>query len=115
MFLLWKTFLFGLSVLFSLSFVACTKRHSIAIADVTRTNTLQLESRHGEFVSGITLRLAGRLDGIAFLAVSGGATQELNGLVDWKTNQLLPSSNCVVKYWPRDVKAGKLTLDYFFH
>jgi hypothetical protein len=104
-----------LLLLLLLSLLACTRRHSVQIADVSRTNTLRLQSRHGEFVSGISLRLAGQLDGGASVWLNGGETQLLTGVVDWKTNQFLESSNCVLHYTPRDVRTGTLTVDYFFH
>lgn len=106
---------FELLLLFMLCLLACTRRHSVQLADVSRTNSLRLQSRHGEFVSGISLRLAGQLDGVASVWLNGGATQLVTGVVDWKTNQFLEDSNCVLHYTPRDVRSGTLTVDYFFH
>jgi hypothetical protein len=98
-----------------LSLLACTSKHSIELTDLTRTNTLRLQSRHGEFVSGISVRIAGRVDGSALLQVNDASPQRLSGAVEWKTNQLLDTPTCVVEYTPGEVRAGKLTVEYFFY
>lgn len=83
--------------------------------DATQPNTLKLRSRHGELVSGITVHVAGHLDGRGMISVNDGPPHELTGAVDWKINESLDGSRCEVQYIPGDVQTGQLTVSYFFH
>ncbi len=94
---------------------SCTRRHAFQVPDVTKTNHFTLASRFGEFVSGISLHITGELNGSALVILSGQATQEMSGAVDWKRYEHLQTSNCILDYFPQDVTGGHLTLDYFFH
>ena len=94
---------------------ACTKEHTLRLADVTKTNHFNLTSRFGDFVSGISFHVTGRLDGSARLVLNGAETQVISDAVNWKVYQYLQSSNCVVDYLPESVKSGHLTVQYNFH
>jgi hypothetical protein len=109
-------FLLGFGLIVLLSLPACTRKHSVQIANVTQTNTVRMVSRYGEFVSGVSLRLTGKLEGTALFFLPNGETQKLSGVIDCKFMQnLSTSSNCVLRYAPQDVKGGKLTVEYQFH
>jgi len=95
--------------------LGCTRGHSFRVADVTKTNQFALASRFGEFVSGISLHVAGKLDGSAILVLSGQTTQTISGVIDWKTYEHLRTSNCVLSYYPQTVTGGRLQVDYVFH
>jgi len=94
---------------------SCTQRHALQIPDATKTNQFILASRFGEFVSGIAIHITGELNGSALVILSGQATQEISGVVDWKKYEHLSASNCVLDYWPQHVTGGHLTVDYVFH
>ncbi len=107
---------FRLGLVLLLSLAACTRQHSVQIADVTQTNTVRMISRYGEFVSGFTLRLIGKLDGTALIFLPNGETQKLSNSIDCKSVQSLStSSNYVLRYTPHDVKGGNLTVEYQFY
>jgi len=99
----------------TLILASCTREHSFRVGDVTKTNQFVLSSRFGEFVSGISLHVAGKLDGSALLILSGQTTQAVSGIVDWKSYEHLRASNCVLYYIPQGVTAGRLRVDYVFH
>jgi hypothetical protein len=105
-----------IAIFLLLGLAGCTQQHSISITDVTQTNILRLASQHSMFISGVSVRLSGHLDGKAIVFVNDQRPYPLSGLIDWKTNQLLKrGSVCVLQYAPQNVRTGQLTVSYFFH
>ena len=89
---------------------------SVRIADVTKTNALNLVSDYsgvaGDLPSGISLHVHGRLDGSAYVFAGNWATTKLSGPVEWRTSHDWFQTNCVLHYVPESVRSGELTVDY---
>lgn len=86
---------------------------TIAIPDVTQTNALNLVASHsGKFVSGLTLRVQGHLDGTGYLSAASFPTQVLSGTINWRMHEDYFQTNCVLQYRPVGVRTGSLTIQY---
>jgi hypothetical protein len=96
-----------------------SRRGSVRIVDVTKTNALNLVSDYsgvaGDLPSGISLHVHGRLDGTAYVSAGNWETTKLSGIVDWRIYHDWFQTNCVLHYVPESVDSGKLTLDYTIH
>ena len=92
---------------------------SVPIADVTKTNALNLVSDYsgvaGDVPSGITLHVHGRLDGTAYVFAGNWETTKLSGTVEWRIYHDWFQTNCVLHYVPESVRSGELTVDYTIH
>lgn len=89
------------------------RRHVKEIVDVTRPCEIRLTTDQTGFVSTLFLRIYGSID--------GGA--ELNHWDSWKLGpgkvDLAESKDwfekdCVLRYVPKGVKGGRLTVEYYF-
>ena len=96
-----------------------SRRGSVRITDVTKTNSIPLTSGWsgigGNLPSGITLHLRGRIDGSARVWAGNWETTRLSGTVAWRVYHDWYETNCVLHYLPESVKSGELTVDYRFH
>ena len=94
--------------------LGCKGRGTIAVSDVTATNTFTLTSRGGS-ISGLTLHVRGHLDGTGYIYAGNWDTQALSGAVDWTIYHDWFETNCVLHYDPLGVHTGTLTIQYEFH
>jgi hypothetical protein len=88
----------------------------LAISDVTQTNTMNLVSaQRGGFVSGLTLRIQGHLDGTGYVFAANWPTQALSGAVNSVVYEDYFQTSCTLHYHPVGVRAGSLNIQYEFH
>ncbi len=92
---------------------------TLEIADATKTNVFQLVTSgwsglHGDLPSGLHLELTGHLDGTASIVFSQWETQKISGAVNWRIGKDWFETNCLFRYYPEDVKSGRLILKYQF-
>ncbi len=92
---------------------------SVRIADVTKTNSLNLTSGYsgidGDVPSGITVHVHGQIDGEAYVYAGNWETTKLSGTVEWRIYHDWFQTNCVLHYVPESVRSGELTVDYRIH
>jgi hypothetical protein len=68
----------------------------------------------GDLPSGLRLEVTGHLDGTAYIAFSQWDTQKFSGDVKWQIGKDWFETNCLFRYYPESVKAGRLTVRYQF-
>ena len=94
--------------------LGCSKSGTVAVSDVTTTNSFTLVS-HSDSVSGLTLHLRGQLDGTGYIYAGNWDTQALSGTIDRTIYHDWFETNCVLHYYSVGVYTGALSIHYEFH
>ena len=99
----------------ALAVTGCDRHGGVVpIADSTKAKSVVLRSTRTD-VSGISLRVRGHIDGEATLSAANWDKQVLKGTVDWQVYHDWFNGTCTLRYLPKDVKSGALTIEYEFH
>jgi hypothetical protein len=112
---------FSLLIACSVALVGCggSRSGSVRIADVTKSNSINLTSGYSgvgsDLPSGITLHVHGQIDGSAYIHADNWEPTKLNGTVEWRIYHDWFKSNCVLHYKPDSVRSGELTVNYTIH
>lgn len=93
-----------------------TPRQSIQIPDVTKPLTLTLAPPQGrtEPIKYLTLQIRGRINGRADVSFNDSVTNNVGLRFTIKRTGNFEGNNCVVRYIPQRVTAGKVTIQYEF-
>jgi hypothetical protein len=93
-----------------------TTRQSVDFPDVTKPITLTLAppSDRTRPIKYLTLQIRGRINGHAELSVSESVTNSVGPRFTIKRTGNYGGSNCVVRYVPRRVTSGRVTIQYAF-
>lgn len=97
----------------------CSQSDTVRIADVTKTNTVNVVTRRfptllQEGPSGISVHIYGEIEGTAYIYNPQWKTNRLTGTVNWMRNNDWFSTNCEFLYMPDQVRAGHLTIQCTF-
>ena len=91
-------------------------RQSIDIADVTKPTTLILAPMPGKSgpISYLTLQIRGRINGRAEVSFAEAVTNKVGSRFTIKRTGNYEGTNCIVRYIPRQVTSGTVTIQYAF-
>jgi hypothetical protein len=106
----WLAALLGLS---PLVLAGCDRARTIAVVNVTTTNSFCLVPP-GTSVSGLSLEFQGHIDGTAYVYAANWPTQALHGIVNWQIYHDWLERDCVLQYDPVGVRTGRLSIAYQF-
>jgi hypothetical protein len=111
-----KQFVGLMGVVFLIGGCGQAPRQSIAIPDVTRPITLMLAPPPGrtEPINYLTLQIHGRINGHAEVSFDESVTNTVGTRFTIKRTGNYSGTNCVVRYVPRHVTSGTVTIEYAF-
>src|ERR1043166_1800767 len=111
-----KRFVALMGVVFLICGCGRGPRQRVDLADVTRPITLTLAPPPGRTkpINYLTLEIRGRLNGHAEVSFSESVTNTVGRRFTIKRTGNFGGTNCVVRYVPRQVTSGKVTIEYAF-
>lgn len=88
----------------------------VEIADVTKPSTLTLAPPSGRSgpLNYLTLEIRGRINGHAEVSFDESATNTVGRRFTIKRTGNYGGTNCIVRYVPRQVTSGRVTIQYAF-
>ncbi|MBX3443275.1 MAG: hypothetical protein KF774_12795 [Planctomyces sp.] len=91
-----------------------TRRQSVTVDDVTVPQVFTIPFADSwAITSGVRVQLVGRLDGEANVSINDGITLDVRGDIDLvQYGDLFVSEALVIRYQPRSVRSGRLTVHY---
>jgi len=91
-------------------------RQRVELADVTRPITLTLTPPPGwtKPINYLSLEIRGHLNGHAEVSISEAVTNTVGRRFTIKRTGNYGGTNCIVRYVPRQVSSGKVTIQYAF-
>jgi hypothetical protein len=111
-----KHFLALMGIVVLISGCGRTPRQSVAIPDVTKPITLTLSPPPGRTdpINYLTLQIRGRIHGHAEVSFAESVTNTVGPRFTIKRTGNYGGTNCVVRYVPRQVTSGTVTIHYAF-
>jgi hypothetical protein len=111
-----KQFLALMGIVFLIGGCGRSPRQRVDLADVTKPITFTLTPPAGRTkpINYLTLEIRGRLNGRADVSFSDSVTNTVGRRFTIKRTGNYGGTNCVVRYVPRQVTSGRITIQYAF-
>jgi hypothetical protein len=111
-----KRFVALMGVVFLIGGCGRSPCQRVDLADVTRPVTLTLAPPPGRTkpINYLTLEIRGRLNGRAEVFFSESVTNTVGRRFTIKRTGNYGGTNCIVRYVPRQVTSGRVTVQYAF-
>lgn len=111
-----KQFVALMGVVLLISGCDLSPRQRVDISDVTKPITLTLAPPPGRSkpINRLTLQIRGRIHGHAEVSFAESVTNIVGPRFTIKRTGNYGGTNCIVRYVPRQVKSGTVTIQYAF-
>jgi len=105
-----------MSVVFLIGGCGRSLQQRVDVADVTKPITLTLTPPAGRTkpINYLTLEIRGRLNGPAEVSFGDSVTNKVGRRFTIKRTGNYGGTNCIVRYIPRQVTSGRVSIQYAF-